>query len=283
MKTLLSIAFVFITTICWSQNVGVNQPSPNYPLDVNGTTNIDGNLRINGVAGTSGQVLRTNGSGNTYWAGIGQYDNARTYLTDGIFIVPAGVTKVKIEAWGGGGGGSKGGGGGGGSYLMTLIDVFAADELNINLGAGGAASSSNTTVGGDGGFTEVLRYGFTILTAIGGNGAGLYNPGANFNFLFTDNVKYEIGSAGEPNTTTYSQRSSTDFLEIIKYGSGGGVWPDYSRQSKGCQTVYNYPDGTLALRNNAAFGTYPPGTGGGGGDSFYSRRGWNGKVVISWE
>ena len=55
--------------------------------------------------------------------------------------VPAGVTKIFVEAWGGGGGGfttgasyvqSKGGGGAG--YAAAYIDVSEGQVVNMNVG-----------------------------------------------------------------------------------------------------------------------------------------------------
>lgn len=64
----LASAFIVLTFGVLAQNVGINNPSPQYPLDVNGDVNIaTGSLRINGGLGTSGQVLTSTGTG-LQWA-----------------------------------------------------------------------------------------------------------------------------------------------------------------------------------------------------------------------
>lgn len=57
-------------TLDASGNLGIGNPLPAYKLDVNGDINIasTGKLRVGGTAGTTGQVLGINASGNMQWA-----------------------------------------------------------------------------------------------------------------------------------------------------------------------------------------------------------------------
>ncbi len=48
-------------------DVGIGNTSPSYRLDVNGDMNLTGAMRINGSAGTAGQVLVSNGTGSPTW------------------------------------------------------------------------------------------------------------------------------------------------------------------------------------------------------------------------
>ena len=61
-------------SISESGNVGIGNLSPAYKLDVNGNMNLTGTLRINGNAGTAGQVLTSNGGSDPTWAN-GAYSN----------------------------------------------------------------------------------------------------------------------------------------------------------------------------------------------------------------
>ena len=282
MKTLLSIALLFFCSIAWSQNVGVNQPSPNYPLDVNGTTNIDGNLRINGVAGTSGQVLRTNAGGNTYWGEAPKFINERLFFANGSLTLPAGVTRVLIEMWGGGGGGAFGGGGGGGNYVRTLRDVTSGAVLTITVGDGGAGATSSTTNAFTGQTTNVSGAGASLI-ASGGRGASTTFPGVGVNYVGNEGLNIAItGGFGERNTISYEQRSSTQYVEVKTYGSGGGVWPDFNVKAQGVQTVYS-STGSFITRFRVPSQLYTKGLGGGGGDLNTSQDGGDGMVRISWE
>lgn len=55
---------------------------------------------------------------------------ATTFITNGSFTPPAGVSKVVVECWGGGGRGGtrttngQGGGGGGGAYVRSVLEHF---------------------------------------------------------------------------------------------------------------------------------------------------------------
>ncbi|MEE9429450.1 MAG: hypothetical protein V3V16_00310 [Melioribacteraceae bacterium] len=47
--------------------VGVKKNNPGFTLDVGGDINFDGALYLNGISGTAGQVLTSNGSGDATW------------------------------------------------------------------------------------------------------------------------------------------------------------------------------------------------------------------------
>lgn len=55
-----------------SGRLGLGKPNPSEVLDVNGNINFSGTLRINGAAGTSGQVLTSTGSTAPSWQTIQQ-------------------------------------------------------------------------------------------------------------------------------------------------------------------------------------------------------------------
>jgi hypothetical protein len=58
-------------------NVGINNLSPAYKLDVNGDVNLTGLLRVNGSAGTTGQVLSSNGGSDPTWKSTSFSNNTR--------------------------------------------------------------------------------------------------------------------------------------------------------------------------------------------------------------
>lgn len=114
------------------------------------------------------QVLQTYNSGsNTSWT------------------VPAGVTYIKVEAWGAGGhGGSRTsgsgsyGGGGGGAYASSVLEVSPGDIFYIHVGAG----SNNTNPGGDSWFTTTSNntpFGALVLAKGGNTVANNSTIGAN--------------------------------------------------------------------------------------------------------
>jgi len=67
-----------------------------------------------------------------------------TYTANGTFTVPAGVTTVKVEAWGGGGAGGgaapalgnvAAGGGGGGAYVKNIsVGVTPGAAISVTVG-----------------------------------------------------------------------------------------------------------------------------------------------------
>ena len=154
--------------------MGIKNFLPQYPLDVNGDINTTGTIRANGNAGTSGQVLESNGDGTMGWRNICDYKNTVTFLvTPGAArAVPAGVTKVMIEGWGAGGGGTAYGGGGGGGYIQAWLNVTPGENFTIQIGTAGGGSTTTGTTGGSTFITAPIG----IFSALGGQGSNYSAP-----------------------------------------------------------------------------------------------------------
>jgi hypothetical protein len=98
------------------------------------------------------------------------------FTSDGNFVVPAGVYRMRVHIWGGGAGGggsgdtSDAGQGGAGGYLDVVLQVSPTDTYVITIGEGGdgGANLNNGSNGDD----TVVAFGAEELVAIGGNGGG---------------------------------------------------------------------------------------------------------------
>lgn len=125
------------------------------------------NNSYDGGAGASGQIIVTPLQSTSTWT------------------VPAGVTSIKIEAWGGGGRGgsfttsSSGnrGGGGGGAYASSIISVTPGQTYYIAAGTG----SNNNGNPGEDSWVSLNAYGSSPgVLAKGGSSAAVNNStGAN--------------------------------------------------------------------------------------------------------
>ena len=144
----------------------------------------------------------------------------------GPFQVPAGVTTLRVEAWGAGGGGggsnnfqtllrldtAAGGGGGGGAYTVQEIAVTPGEILTVEVGAGGAGGDSHQscfpcaftgqncgtkTDGAAGGNTRILRGAVVLLEVAGGQGGA---HGTDNGALFPSPVGGAGGLGGTPIT-----------------------------------------------------------------------------------
>lgn len=171
---------------------GNNVPSPasqaNGDILYRGATNWE---RL--AAGTSGQVLQTNGAGAApSWATVssgGTLLRAPQVLTSGTsYTTPAGCTKIYVEAVGGGGGGggadnsgsgnqysSGGAGGGSGAYCAKYFTVSASTAYTYAIGAGGNGGTATLGNGTNGGNTT-FTVGATTITA----GGGSFGKGGNY-------------------------------------------------------------------------------------------------------
>lgn len=148
----------------------------------------------------------------TYGGQLGTF--TRTFTSSGTFTVPAGVTTLKIEAWGAGGGGasSAGAGGGGGEYAAEPASAATpGGTVTVTIGTGGAlgvGGASNS--GGAGGNTTTSGGGTTAVTAHGGGGGNKNGTPAS------------SGGSGSSNTTHHSGGASGTSTGGSKGGSGGG-------------------------------------------------------------
>ena len=225
-------------------------------------------MKITSGAG-AGKVLTSDSSGNASWKSLGALpvtsgggipDNMRIFDSNGTWVVPDGVTKIMIEAWGGGGGGSGsgisdgniGGGGGGGGYTKKIVRVSGGDTVNITIGGGGSGGAIKSD-GFGGGSTEV-KIGSNIVAKSHGGSGGKYDISSYIvrNVVFY-NV-YDPGGVGGgaddlgPNDIRLTGEDGT-FIGGMAAGGGGS----------GGTSMVSLPNNKIGKE---------PGGGGGGGLKF---------------
>ncbi len=190
----------------------------------------------------------------------------------GTYTVPAGVTKVQIEAWGGGGGSGSftGGtsGGTGGASTVNHVGLAPAVNLSAGGGVGSAAATNNTpTVGGAGGAASggtVNTSGSTGGTgsipsseAHGGDGGASPNGGATQPGV-TVNGTSANGVAGNPPGGGAAGGAKGDGGSPNRRSVGGGGGGGYTRitldVSPGDQYNYSVGAGGTAGTGSGAAG-----------------------------
>ena len=134
--------------------------------------------------GSSGEFLKTDGSGNLSFASAAAGFTAVTFYTDTSGATWSkstnNPTKIVVEVIGAGGGSGSGAGSGGssasGSYAIAFIDVSTVTTATVTVGAGGAGGIAGGASGGTGGtskFTYATGTGsFTEIECPGGGGGG---------------------------------------------------------------------------------------------------------------
>ncbi len=133
------------------------------------------NALLPSQTGNSGKFLTTDGS----VASWGTTHGVQIFTSSGTFTAPAGITKVYLtsSAGGGGGGGagsnssSHAGGGASGQYVINYpYTVVAGNSYTVTIGALGAGGDATPSNGSNGGNTS-----FDSLILLGGNGGALGN------------------------------------------------------------------------------------------------------------
>jgi hypothetical protein len=170
------------------------------------------------AAGTSGNVLKSDGTNWTSGAAAGGFSNMQVFTSPGTFTTPATTTQIKVTVVGGGGSGGNcpssqtSSGGGGGGAAIYVGPVSASTPYAVTVGTGGAGVASQ--VNGNSGNTSS----FTTLASATGGGGGSYttNPGA---------ITGGAGGAGSPGTLQFTGNAGgsgvTGSAPAILYGVGG--------------------------------------------------------------
>jgi hypothetical protein len=176
---------------------------------------------------TPGSVLTASsiGDGTVEWqppsaAGATYYRNVMTYgiynafynpsssnieYEDGYhsFIVPSGISKIRIQIWGGGG---LGNGGGGGGYAEAELSVTPGARYELKVGGGGWGSGGNQS-----GQTTTVRIGGTTIMSASG---GLANKNGG---------TASVTGAGVLNSKIVNGTAGTASVSGGSYGGGGGL------------------------------------------------------------
>jgi hypothetical protein len=106
------------------------------------------------------------------------------FVASGTYVVPVGVSHLRVKVWGAGGGGATagpcggvctdgGGGGGGGGYQARLLSVTPGQACDVHVGVGGGAGVFGSA-GGEGSDGELssVTCGVIEVKALGGGAAG---------------------------------------------------------------------------------------------------------------
>lgn len=177
-----------------------------------------------GGTGTSGGAGGNGGSGVLYvcWFEPRAWET-QTFLNNGKWLCPAGVSSVLLTGYGGGGGGGggaiasgatvrQGGGGGGAAQLcQQWVSVVPNTSYAVTIGVGGVGGTGAASPGGNGGNTT---FG-SLATFWGASGAG--SPAAT-----TSNM----GPGGLPALSgwnAFASGGSNELALAISYQSGPNV------------------------------------------------------------
>lgn len=150
------------------------------PITTAGGQTINGTLKVKSLEVENGGTITLGNKAKSTWPVL-YTPGTENISSSKLFVVPDGVTKLHIEAWGGGGGGAAGrvttaygwifhvtagGSGGSGGYAYFDLPVVAGQELWIQVGRGGYGAyriDDFTTPGfrsegGAGGLTAIMNY-----------------------------------------------------------------------------------------------------------------------------
>lgn len=184
-----------------------------------------------------------------------------SYTASGSFVVPVGVSRLRLRVFGAGGGGGgaanggQSGGGAGGGYAEGIFNVAPGSSLPVTVGLGGAGGPGAPSAGAPGGASSVAA----LISATGGlagnagNGSGAAQSGSGgLGAGGTVNLTGQTGSGGAPSTLGGAGGASA-------MGAGGQSGSQNGAGSNGL-----LPGGGGGGTATSAAGGFSGGSGGGG-------------------
>jgi hypothetical protein len=191
----------------------------------------------------------------------------QSFLSNGSFSVPAGVTQVEVEVWGGGSGsyasvpGLASGGGSAGGYARKLASgLLPGQTVPVSVGGGGVGGTTSGVAASAGGTSSFGQF----VSATGGNLNYLATTAAPENGATPPG----IGVGGDVNFI-----GSAGQAGILNQGGLGGAAPIGGTQNSGTNgNIGSFPGG----------GAAGAGTGGPGNTAFNGATGGGGLVVVRW-
>ncbi len=205
-------------------------------------------VSINGDSMTVQDAINLGKLGNGSGTGTvsGSFSNSISFIPNGSYqwIVPSGVSKIRVKVWGAGGGSSMGTqeyggatGGGSGGYAEKILTVSSGTTYTISVGTGGSPGTNWVSPpdlrsdGKDGGTSSFS----TLVSATGGKG-------------------------GKAWTTTVALGGSGLNGDINRVGGSGG-YAQGANGAKGGDTVDGLPGAPGAIEVSGGSGydciTYP--------------------------
>lgn len=265
-----------ITGVTFKGNgfTGIRNLDPAYPLDVNGDINTTGSIRVNGTDGAAGQVLMKNDNGDLSWQYPEEFRNINSFVTPGTgtWIVPAGVTRIKVELWGGGAAGASFSSGGAGAYIMSILSVAPAQTWSYTVGAGGSGSP------GASGTASIFSRAASGITLTAGGGTSFGSPSL-FSAAGTVSFFGLQGQAGTVGSVSFQSSGGINY-RVYQNAPGGNAPRTTNTGGQSGTAVYTITGGTLTDSFFGGNGAQPGGGGGGGANSGVS--GGHGMVVVYW-
>jgi len=191
-----------------------------------------------------------------------------TPTSEGSWVVPNGVSAVKLRVWGGGGaggngGGGAGGGGAGGGYSEGFYSVSAGASFFVTVGNGGVGAGSP---GGPSSFG-------TLASAGGGQAGAGGAPGVGG----VGGAQGGVGVGSGYVTAGQAGASGVETGAFVLGGAGGGAFGGAGAASVVAAPVPAEPGGAAGLSC-----TLPGGGGGGGIVAGLGGQGGPGLVLVEW-
>jgi hypothetical protein len=249
---------------CYIRNSGTGDIT----LDPNGSELIDG---LTSYIMYSGETRLVQCDGTAFRSIVINTFNKK-FTSSGTFVKPPGYATFDCTVYGGGGSGARGfptnngsmGGDGGGCLIGKLVATLFGSTEAITIGAGGAAQTTASTLGNQGGASSIGS-----LLSIS------KNVSAGFRDDFTNNGTIYSGAL----VSTTNSGGSVVVGSSVYGGAGGGSKSTTAVLSIGT-SIFGGKGGAYGESTNGSIGIVPGGGGGATNTGTQSGAGARGEVTI---
>ena len=166
------------------------------------------------------------------------YSLSQTFLSSGVFTVPANITEIAVKGIGAGGTGASGlnsdggsgavggrGGGGGGGFIFKNYAVTPGQTYNVTIGSSGQATSFGSLATANSGTSSsggTVSSTVTLEASSNGPTGGSGGSGGSYSFNFGTPSSGQSGSSGSGGATLTSTAPGVGSISLGGSGGGGG-------------------------------------------------------------
>lgn len=161
----------------------------------------------------------------------GSVPTMQVFDSSGTFIVPAGITKIMVEAWGGGGNGYSDStyrsciyaGGGGGGYGRQTFTVSSGNSYSVTVGGSSQSSSFGALLTASGGTDATIGTACGSTPGTGGISTALFNiNGSDGHYAEGGGAGAVGGVGGRPVACPADSCYLTGCPGVVPGGGGAG-------------------------------------------------------------
>jgi hypothetical protein len=221
-----------------ASTTGLSSSVGTSPLTINGLTPGTSYAFTVVASSTAGVLSSSSTTSGSITIDQQPYSLSQTFLSSGVFTVPANVTEIAVKGIGAGGNGANGlgpdggsgsaggrGGGGGGGFIFKNYSVTPGQTYTVTVGSSGQATSFGSLATANSGTSSsggTVSSTITLEASSSGPTGGAGGSGGSYSYSFGTPSAGQSGSNGSGGSTLTSTAPGVGSISLGGSGGGGG-------------------------------------------------------------